>query len=118
MEEIFSLLGDYGVVALLFAWFIYQFFKDKTKADTLKSANKDRKIGTDEVARQLNNEQEVCIAKMEKDIEFIRLQVSNHLPTAMKEMNERLLKHDDDERRMWKLLIQLSAKQGIDISNF
>jgi ribonuclease HII len=83
--------GSAGIVGAMFI--AYMYFDSKKKRETLVIKDTERKTDTDEVARQLNNEQEVCIAKMEKDIEFIKLQVSNHLPTAMKELMEKLDKH-------------------------
>ena len=53
--------------------------------------DEDRKDDTDEVAKDLsktNNQQDVCLAELKKDVEFVKLQVSNHLPTAMKDLNE------------------------------
>jgi hypothetical protein len=94
--EIITFLRDYGILGFLAYIFIKDFFAylNKNKiADTLKDANADRKTDTDEVARELNSKQEVCIEGMRKDIEFIRLQVSNHLPTAIKEITDKLDKH-------------------------
>ena len=109
-EQIFQLIGNYGAVALLFAWFIWQYFKERKVADTLKTSNADKKINTDEVAREINSKQEVCLEGMRKDIEFIKLQVSNHLPTAMKEINMKLDKHVEDQNIFEKEILVRIAK--------
>lgn len=100
--EIMQFLGQYGVLGLLVYIFIkdgFAYLKDKRTADTLKEANAERKEGTDEVAKALDNKQEVCIATMGKDVEFIKLQVSNHIPTAIKELNEKLDTHIKDQNK-------------------
>jgi hypothetical protein len=106
MEEIFSLLGDYGVVALLFAWFIYQFFKDKAKSDTLKNVNKDRKTDTDEVARQLNNEQEVCLAVIKEKIFNYE---KNHFPT----IDRRFERNDEDHKKLFEIMTRMETKMDM-----
>jgi hypothetical protein len=99
----------------------YLYFNSKKKAETLVIRDEDRKDDTDEVAKDLsktNNQQDVCLAELKKDMEFIRLQVSNHLPTAIKDVSDKLALHDQDERKIWKLLIALAIKNGIDTTNF
>ena len=94
MEEIINFLLDIGKQSILAVVVIaYLWITNKNKADKLVVKDGERKTDTDEVARQLNNEQEVCLAKMEKDIEFIKLQVSNHLPTSIKELAGKMDNH-------------------------
>lgn len=109
-DQIFQLIGNYGAVALLFGWFIFQYFKERKVADTLKNANSDKKDDTDEVARELNSKQDVCLEGMRKDIEFIKLQVSNHLPTAIKELSDELKKHITDQNTFEKDILVKIAK--------
>jgi hypothetical protein len=109
-EQIFQLAGNYGAVALLFAWFIFQYFKEKRVADTLKTSNTDKKADTDEVAREINSKQEVCLEGMRKDIEFIKSQVSNHLPTSIKELSDKMDKHIADQNIFEKDILVKVAK--------
>lgn len=100
--EIITFIGNYGVVGLILYFFIKEFFSylNKNKvAETLKDANKDRKADTDEVAKNLNSEQNICLAEIKKDIEFIKTQVSNHIPTSLKELNDKLDKQTDKLER-------------------
>ena len=99
-----------GTTGALFAWFIYQYFQEQKVRTTLKEANTDRKTDTDEVARELNTKQEVCIAEMRKDIEFIKNQVSNHLPTSMKEIQDKLDKHIENQNIFEKEMLMKVAK--------
>lgn len=108
--EIYELLGNYGAVGILFAWFIYQYFKERSKADTLKNANADRKTDTDEVANKLDNKQEVSLAEMKKDIEFIKLQVSNHIPTTIREINSKLDEHIKNQNEFEKDILVKVAR--------
>ena len=69
-QQLFSLIGNYGAVGLLFAWFIYQYFKERGKADTLKNANQDRKTDTDEVAKDLSNSHLIDISNLKTVLEL------------------------------------------------
>ena len=122
--DVLKFIGDYGIIGFLLYFFVKEFFAylNKNKvADTLKDANKDRKDDTNRVAERLNtenNSQDIAIVSLQKDIDFVKLQVSNHLPTAISEIKEELKKHDEDERKMWKIIMQIAIKNGIDISNY
>jgi hypothetical protein len=99
----------------------YLYFQSKKKAETLIIKDDNRKDDTDEVAKDLSkttHQQDLNLVGLTKDIEFVKLQVSNHLPTAIKELSDKLELHDQDERKVWKILIALAVKNGIDISNF
>jgi hypothetical protein len=109
--DITQILLQNGISALMVVViFLILYFQNKKKADTLVIKDGERKEGTDEVARELNSQQEICMAKMEKDIEFIKLQVSNHLPTAMKEINGKLDDHIKNQNEFEKDILVKIAK--------
>ena len=62
--DFFSLIGNYGAVGLLFAFFIWQYFRERSKADTLKSTEKVKKTDVDQVARELSQKQEIEICNL------------------------------------------------------
>jgi hypothetical protein len=62
-EDIFKLFGDYGTVAILFAWFIYQYFKERKVADA------NRKTDTDEIAiglKEHEDKDDIAIALLQQ----------------------------------------------------
>jgi archaellum component FlaC len=84
--EIITFLKDYGILGFLAYIFIKDFFAylNKNKiADTLKEANDDRKPGTDEVARELNNNQDINLGRIDERLKVIECNHLVHIQAAL-----------------------------------
>lgn len=100
-EEIYTILANAGSAAIVGLMFmVYLYYDSKKKSQTLVIKDDERKEGTDEVARELNNKQEL-------DIQLIGQLLNTHLKSneesfgvihngmntmngCMKEYNEKL----------------------------
>ena len=109
--DLTQILLQNGISSLFVVVIIaYLYFNSKKKAETLIVKDDERKEGTDEVARELNNTQEVCLAEMRKDIEFIKSQVSNHLPSVIKEISDKLDEHIKNQNEFEKEVLVKIAR--------
>lgn len=107
--DIAQLVGNYGVLGLILYFFIKEFFSylNKNKvADTLKDANNNRKIDTEDVAFRLKeheNQDEKDIALLKQKTDTLE---NNHL------VHQKAI--EDWMKRITCVLVKVSNKLDID----
>jgi hypothetical protein len=101
-SEITSYL-QLGTTGALFAWFIYQYFQEQKVRSTLKDANAERKLDTDEVAKELNLKQDIDLGRIDERLKIIE---TNHLVHIQKSLDENVKDHSD----IRTILIEVKTK--------
>jgi len=89
-EQISNIIGNYGALGLVFYLFVKEFFGylNKNKGDTKK-----------------DEKQDIGLAIINERVKNIELQVSNHLPTAIKELSADFKKHCEKQEAFERELL-------------
>lgn len=95
MEEI-QLISQYGIVGFLGYFFIREVFV----------LLKNKKNGNGEQ----DEKQDTDLARIDERLKNIELQVSNHLPTAMRALSEKLDKHIENQNYFERDIISKISK--------